>query len=79
MQGESSHACTNEPFTARVRLRATRMLIRAHVTPVSRTRKQGRVFARRRRKIWKLGSETVEFWRKNGHPYNIGQVIQVAL
>ena len=32
MLGESSRACTNEPFTARVRLRATRMLIRAHVT-----------------------------------------------
>ena len=29
--------------------------------PIPRTRKQGRVFARRRRKIWKLGSETVEF------------------
>ena len=28
--------------------------------PIPRTRKQGRVFARRRRKIWKLGSETVE-------------------
>ena len=29
--------------------------------PIPRTRKQGRVFARRRRKFWKLGSETVEF------------------
>ena len=29
--------------------------------PIPRTRMQGRVFARRRRKIWKLGSETVEF------------------
>ena len=29
--------------------------------PIPRTRKQGRVFARRRRKVWKLGSETVEF------------------
>ena len=29
--------------------------------PIPRTRKQGRVFARRRRKIWKLGSETVDF------------------
>ena len=28
--------------------------------PIPRTRKQGRVFARRRQKIWKLGIETVE-------------------
>ena len=30
MQGESSHACTTEPFAARVGPRAMRMLIRAH-------------------------------------------------
>ena len=34
MQGESSHACTNEPFTARVCTTAcdAHVLIRAHVT-----------------------------------------------
>ena len=43
------------------RLRAASICIHQLRPPIPRTRKQGRVFARRRRKNWNLGSETVEF------------------